>query len=91
MVLIRRYSSDLGILINDQQYNNPWFTPENVRMAIKAIADELTFENLETWTSSYPELNSKRKSMNVGVVMAGNILLAGFHDFLSVLIVGVTL
>lgn len=87
----KRYSSDLENLINDQQYKNPWFTPDNVRMAIKAIADELTYENLETWTSSYPELNSKRKSINVGVVMAGNIPLAGFHDFLSVLIAGHTL
>jgi hypothetical protein len=89
--LNKRYSSDLENLINDQQYKNPWFTPDNVRMAIKAIADELTYENLETWTSSYPELNSKRKSIKVGVVMAGNIPLAGFHDFLSVLIAGYTL
>jgi hypothetical protein len=82
----KRYSSDLEKLINDQQYKNPWFTPDNVRMAVKAIADEMTSENLESWTSSYPELNSKRKSINVGVVMAGNIPLVGFHDFLSVLI-----
>ncbi len=90
-VINKRYSSDLENLINDQQYKNPWFTPDNVRMAIKAIADELTYENLESWTSSYPELNSKRKSINVGVVMAGNIPLVGFHDFLSVLIAGHTL
>jgi hypothetical protein len=79
------YSSELEDLINNQQYNNPWFTPDNVRMAIKAIADELTCENLEKWTSSYPALNSRRDSINVGIVMAGNIPLAGFHDFLSVL------
>ena len=83
-----RYSSDLDKLISNQQSRNAWFTPEYVSMAIKAIADELTFENLTNWTSHYPPLNSVTNIMNVGVIMAGNIPLAGFHDFLSVLISG---
>jgi hypothetical protein len=82
------FSSEIEDLINNQQQKNPWFTPGNVRMAIKAIADELTFENLVTWTNRYPELDNKKEILNVGVVMAGNIPLAGFHDFLSVLISG---
>ena len=57
-------------------------------MAIKAIADELTLDNLSKWTSRYPALNSAGHNKKVGVVMAGNIPLAGFHDFLSVLISG---
>jgi hypothetical protein len=84
----KNYSSDLERLINNQQYKNPWFTPENVRMSIKAIADELTYENLEFWTSKYPDLDSGNKIINTGVVMAGNIPLVGFHDYLSVLISG---
>jgi hypothetical protein len=83
-----KYSSELLQLVNNQQYKNPWFTPENVRMAIKAIADELTYENLEVWTSRYPGLDSGNKIKNTGVVMAGNIPLVGFHDYLSVLITG---
>ena len=86
-----RYSSDLEKLISNQHIRNGWFTPENVRMAIKANADELTYENLSNWTSRYPALDSSASSMNVGVVMAGNIPLAGFHDFLSVLISGNTI
>lgn len=81
-----RYSSGLGKLVDDQQYRNPWFTPENVTMAVKAIANELTMENLAKWTGSYPALDSVEHPITVGVVMAGNIPLAGFHDFLSVLI-----
>ncbi len=76
------YSSDLEKLINNQQFKNPWFTPENVRMAIKAISDELTYENLTRWTNSYPALDSVSRPSNVGVIMAGNIPLVGFHDFL---------
>jgi hypothetical protein len=83
-----RYSSDLEKIINNQQFKNPWFTPENVRMAVKVISDELTYENLTRWTNMYPALYSANSPVNVGVIMAGNIPLVGFHDFLSVLISG---
>ncbi len=82
------YSSVLDTLIYNQQFRNAWFTPGNVTMAIKAIADELTPDNLSKWTSRYPALNSAGHNKKVGVVMAGNIPLAGFHDFLTVLISG---
>jgi len=82
------YSTDIEKHINNQQLKNPWFTPDNVKLAIKSIADELTYENLLEWTNCYPSLNDDNKSINVGVIMAGNIPLAGFHDFLSVLITG---
>ena len=85
------YSSGLLNLISNQHLKNGWFTPEYVRMAIKAIAGELTFGNLTTWTSRYPAIDSSGSSRNIGVVMAGNIPLAGFHDFLSVLITGNTI
>ena len=82
------YSSVLDKIINNQQFRNPWFTPGNVTMAIKSIGDELTPDNLTKWTSRYPALNSDGHYMKVGIVMAGNIPLAGFHDFLTVLISG---
>jgi hypothetical protein len=78
-------------LIENQYKLNPWFTAENVRYAIYAIATELTEENLLKWTSSYPLLNQDHDPLKVGVIMAGNIPLAGFHDFLSVLISGNTI
>jgi hypothetical protein len=83
-----RYSSVLETLINNQQFRNAWFTPENVTMAIRAIAEELTIDNLTKWTCQYPALNSTSHRSIVGIVMAGNIPLAGFHDFLTVLISG---
>jgi hypothetical protein len=79
---------EINHLIKNQHKQNPWFTPENVRMAIRAIADELTLANLTKWTDSYPVLRNDFTPLRVGVIMAGNIPLAGFHDFLSVLISG---
>jgi hypothetical protein len=83
-----KHTDKLNHLIDNQHTKNPWFTPENVRIAIKRIADDLTYDNLTTWTSIYPELKAHAKPFTTGVIMAGNIPLVGFHDFLSVLISG---
>ncbi len=82
------YYSRLKILIENQEKINPWFTSDNVYRALTAVAEELTGENLIRWTDSYPGLKGKTNPVRVGVIMAGNIPLVGFHDFLSVLITG---
>ena len=82
------FTDRINHLIETQHLKNPWFTPDNVRMAIGAIAGELTRENLSRWCSAYPALDQTIKPLNAGVVMAGNIPLAGFHDMLCVLISG---
>lgn len=66
--------------------DNAWFTAENVKLAIDGIASFLHTNTLTTWTSKY-SLNTL-KPKTVGTIMAGNIPLVGFHDFLSVLISG---
>jgi hypothetical protein len=67
-------------------YQNPWFTTENVRMALQGIAKLLNKDGLTKWTSGYQFHPSSSKT--IGLAMAGNIPLVGFHDFLSVLIAG---
>lgn len=82
------YTEQLNILIDKQYKLNPWFTPENVKSALNVIALELTEENLIKWTNVYPLLKENTKPLTAGIIMAGNIPLAGFHDYLSVLISG---
>jgi hypothetical protein len=82
------FTTRIQDLISGQYRNNPWFTPASVRTAIESVANELTFDNLKSWTASYPQLAELRKPVTVGVIMAGNIPLVGFHDFLCVLITG---
>lgn len=67
-------------------HNNGWFTKENVLFAIQEWGKTLTGENLSRWVEGY-DLNEE-KLKTVGIVMAGNLPLVGFHDFLSVLISG---
>lgn len=83
-----RYGEALERLIADQQFRNGWFTPRNVEQALRAIAEVLTTGKLAIWTGRYPEISEQHEPSDVAVVMAGNIPLAGFHDFLSVLITG---
>ncbi|MEC8853510.1 MAG: acyl-CoA reductase, partial [Bacteroidota bacterium] len=49
--------------------------------------NQLTEENLNAWLAPY-NLVENNKPKNVLIIMAGNIPLVGFHDFLSVLISG---
>lgn len=66
---------------------NPWFTKENVRMAVDGIQRFLKEQTLLAWTALY---NLQETPQKVALVMAGNIPLVGFHDLLSVLISGHT-
>lgn len=81
-------AKELHHLIDTIQNKNPWFTPDNVKSALSAIAHILSKESLSTWADRYPLLTRKPDSRRIGVILAGNIPLVGFHDFLSVLISG---
>ncbi|NNK87739.1 MAG: acyl-CoA reductase [Flavobacteriaceae bacterium] len=66
--------------------NNSWFTRDNLAYAFRSWSELLTKESLQQWFEAYDTgaVNSKQ----VGIIMAGNIPLVGFHDFLSVLVSG---
>lgn len=66
---------------------NAWFTVENQQLSVNNWADALTVENLTQWLANY-ELPTPNDPKKVAVIMAGNLPLVGFHDFLSVLISG---
>jgi hypothetical protein len=75
--------------LKEAETENPWFTRTNILYAMAEIARTLQRDMLERWLSSYPKKDLDPVSpKQVGVVMAGNIPLAGFHDFISTLISG---
>ena len=80
------FFDDFIDLIQLSQSHNGWYTPQNVFYAINSWANALTGTNLNNWLSTYNFDNIQSKS--VGIILAGNIPLVGFHDFLSVLISG---
>lgn len=83
-----KFSEQFSELIKNQHLRNEWFTATCVRNAVDAIASVLTHDNLVKWTSGYPGLTMNYDPLIVGVIMAGNLPLVGFHDYISVLISG---
>lgn len=73
-------------LIQLSQSHNGWYTPEQVYYAVQSWAKALTEENLNQWLSNYSFDGVKTKK--IALILAGNIPLVGFHDFLCVLITG---
>ena len=78
------FFNDFADLIKLSQSHNGWFTPEQVHFSIQSWSKALTEDNLNQWVSNYDF--SKTEKKKVGLILAGNIPLVGFHDFLSVLI-----
>ncbi len=59
---------------------NAWFTEAHIELAINNIIAQFLQKNkLTIWMKQYMPTNNPKK---VGIVMAGNIPLVGFHDFL---------
>lgn len=69
---------------------NPWFLPTFIELAVNNICDQfLQTSILNEWVKKYPQVKEENRSPKlVGIVMAGNIPLVGFHDFLCVFIGG---
>src|SRR5436190_4404804 len=68
---------------------NNWFIPEFIDHASTNIARSfLKKDILENWTNTYKLQTINDKPQAIGIVMAGNIPLVGFHDFLCVFISG---
>ncbi len=68
---------------------NGWFIPEFVELAVKNIAENfLNEDQLNKWVAHYKPETRNLKPAAIGIVMAGNIPLVGFHDLLAVFISG---
>ncbi len=73
-------------LLENASQHNGWFTSENILLSLRNWSKTLSKENLIKWTSAYQFTDKPPKT--VAIILAGNIPLVGFHDFLSVLISG---
>ena len=81
------YYNQFVEVINREHIYNGWFTKANILKALNGIASWLDKLTLENWINGYENISSKN-AKTVGIIMAGNIPLVGFHDFLSVFLSG---
>ena len=90
---IRSRPEHLGAYVQRTSHHNAWFTPENQWRMLDAIAEDyLAEDKLRAWVSAYRDVGAASaktaSAKTVGLVMAGNLPLVGFHDWLSVLVMG---
>ncbi len=85
IILKKLTKEDLDTLSSHARNQNTWFTKESIKSAIDGISKFLNKDTILQWIDEYTLPVSQKK---VGVVMAGNIPLVGFHDLLCVLISG---
>ncbi len=79
-------TDELSSLAESARNQNGWFSEENVKNAFEGLTHMLQKDKLSKWLESYDAVPETPRI--IGLVMAGNIPLVGFHDLLSVLISG---
>ncbi len=77
------YDSEFEMILKKSEIENPWFTMDNQKFALKQWSDLLTKDNINSWLSSYSPSKTTKK---VGLILAGNIPLVGLHDVISVIV-----
>lgn len=87
--LNREHFQRFSMVLEQEPVLNPWFTREYLMHALNGIASMLREEVLRKWLDPY-EIKplSPAETRTVGLVLAGNIPLVGFHDILSALASG---
>jgi hypothetical protein len=74
-------------LIEKAATENGWFTYPFISKSLKAIGESLSSEKITKWLSKY-DFSTFRSPKKIGLILAGNIPLVGFHDIICVLISG---
>jgi hypothetical protein len=85
-----RYYRDINSAIQKQSLENHWFTTSFISYSLDAIASMLNADELsvlENYYSLIQEIDLKLNKM-IAVISAGNIPVAAFHDFFSILVSG---
>jgi len=86
---LRSDDEQLLSLVNASHHYNAWFTADQVKNAVKALGTMLNEQDIEQWIDgAYAGKTEGGEAKVVGLVLAGNIPLVGFHDILTVLASG---
>ncbi|MDQ8750705.1 acyl-CoA reductase [Elizabethkingia miricola] len=73
-----------GLLLRSE-IENPWFTQDSLRYALESLAEVLNEAAIGSWTEKYPFSGTSKR---VGLILAGNLPLVGFHDVMCVVLSG---
>lgn len=77
-----------ALIVQQAVERNPWFTIEDIYFALHALSEWMYVDVLRDFLNSYSFFPPKNPG-RVGLITAGNIPAAGFHDVLMILFSGV--
>lgn len=83
--LLSSPNQELEAIVYAAGHANAWFTPEEVDKALSALGDMLNENDLHIW---FEQVKTTPHPKTVGLILAGNIPLVGFHDVMCVLATG---
>ena len=84
---LKQPGAEFNSIIDSAPNYNAWFQTEEVLRSLSSIQEMLEISALEAW---FKNINVTSAPKNIGLILAGNIPLVGFHDILSVLATGNT-
>lgn len=88
-LILPEFHSKFRMILQKASEKNPWFSAENLDFCIKSWANALSENNLKQWLSAYDFDKIQQKNpKKIALILAGNIPLVGFHDFLCVILSG---
>lgn len=83
--IYNEYDEEFVSVLRKSEIDNPWFSIENQKYALNQWTETLTEEKINTWLQGYSFTENPKK---IGLVLAGNIPLVGFHDVICTIMSG---
>ncbi len=78
----------INVVLQNAEIDNPWFTQQNIKQSLSAIRDQfLNKDTLIKFVDRY-KLDDNIEVKKIGLILAGNIPLVGFHDVLCCYLCG---
>jgi hypothetical protein len=78
-------NDEFNLIMTSARNSNGWFTIEEVKRSMISLAKMLNQKDLDQW---FQKIEINKSPKKVGLILAGNIPLVGFHDVLCVLATG---
>ncbi len=81
------HNESWGFAIEQAKYHNRWFEEAQVHQSLSQWRESLSLEKVDSWLSNYL-LPENIGTQRLGIIMAGNVPLVGFHDVIVGVISG---
>jgi len=78
----------LRTAIEQASLTNKWFTQDSIELAFRSWAYALQADKVWHWLDMYKDRLISQPKITLGIIMAGNIPMVGFHDLLCGIISG---